>query len=95
MTNYTMFDIPGTPLSCAAEAVATARRGTGMRWLALGAFVPRGRKHVFGSAVVETAAKTVQRDDAVANGQAYVRLTADLPTIKQFRVPLSLRERSS
>ena len=95
MTIYTMFGIPGTPLSCAADAVATARRGIRMRWLAaLGASVPQGRKHVFGSAFAETAVKTVQRD-AVANGQAYVRLTADLPTIKQFRVPLSLRERSS
>jgi hypothetical protein len=98
MTNYTMFSIPGTPLSCAAEAVATARRGIRMRWAA----TPQGQKHVFGSAVLEnfivenpvqTSVETVQRD-AVANGQAYVRLTTDLPAIKQFRVPLSLRERS-
>jgi hypothetical protein len=98
MTIYTMFSTPGTPLSCAADAAATARRGIRMRWAA----TPQGQQHVFGGAVLEnsvvekpvqTSVETVQRD-AVANGQAYLRLTAGLPTIKQFRVPLSLRERS-
>ncbi|MCU1687300.1 MAG: hypothetical protein JWQ81_8039 [Amycolatopsis sp.] len=89
MINVTKIPNPGTFMSCADASAQYSRRGTGMGWTNLGSFAP-GRTHdgepsVFGAIAV--------RDSLVA-ARTYVQATVDLPTIKQFRVPLSLRERS-
>ncbi|MEA5364245.1 hypothetical protein VA596_32265 [Amycolatopsis sp., V23-08] len=78
---------PGTRLSCAAEVAAASRPGTGVPVSAHGI---RGTRRVM---------RTWATGDVVVFGieggvlAAYPQ--ADLPTIKQFRVPLSIRERSS
>ncbi|MEQ0562134.1 hypothetical protein ABJI51_23870 [Amycolatopsis sp. NEAU-NG30] len=76
---------PGTRLSCAAEVAAASRPGTG---LPVSAHEIRGmgrveRRWATGVVVFGT------------QGVAAAYPQADLPTIKQFRVPLSIRERSS
>ncbi|WP_290053368.1 hypothetical protein [Amycolatopsis solani] len=76
---------PGTRLSCAAEVAAAQRPGTGV---SVSAHEIRGMRRVerrWATGVVVFGTQGV-----VA---AYPQ--ADLPTIKQFRVPLSIRERSS
>ncbi|MFI5591973.1 hypothetical protein ACIA5G_43485 [Amycolatopsis sp. NPDC051758] len=75
---------PGTRLSCAAEVAAAQRPGT---------TVPVSAHGIRGMRRVERRAT-----GAVVFGTEGVLATvpqADLPTIKQFRVPLSIRERSS
>jgi hypothetical protein len=93
MTNYTKFLTPGTPLSCAAYAVSNTRRGTGMRWTASEAPVPQGHKHGLESAVVEVVKLGANERKAVTIAPISVRGAVDLQSIKQFRVPLYLRER--
>jgi len=76
---------PGTRLSCAAEVAAASRPGTGV---AVSAHEIRGMRRVerrWATGVVVFGTQGVLA--------AYPQ--ADLPTIKQFRVPLSIRERSS
>jgi hypothetical protein len=76
---------PGTRLSCAAEAAAASRPGTGVP---VSAHEIRGMRRVarrWATGVVVFGTQGVLA--------AYPQ--ADLPTIKQFRVPLSIRERSS
>jgi hypothetical protein len=94
MTNYTMSGNPGTPPSASAQAAAAARRRTGLRWSTVGSCTPRWFDHgLLGASAGSVFVKTAELG-AVAGGQGYVRVITDLPTIKQFRVPLSLRERS-
>lgn len=80
---------PGTLLSCAAEVAAAPRQGTGMR-MPVSAHEIRGTRRVVRrwatSDVVFGIAGVV-----AARTQADV----DLPVVKQFRVPSSIRERSS
>lgn len=76
---------PGTRLSCAAEVAAASRPGTGV---SVSAHEIRGmrrdsRRWATGVVVFGT------------QGVLAAYPQADLPTIKQFRVPLSIRERSS
>ncbi|RSM34687.1 hypothetical protein DMA12_47250 [Amycolatopsis balhimycina DSM 5908] len=76
---------PGTRLSCAAEVAAASRPGTGV---SVSAHEIRGMRRVerrWATGVVVFGTQGVLA--------AYPQ--ADLPTIKQFRVPLSIRERSS
>ncbi|WIV58269.1 hypothetical protein [Amycolatopsis nalaikhensis] len=76
---------PGTRLSCAAEVAAAQRPGTGV---SVSAHEIRGMRRVerrWATGVVVFGTQGVLA--------AYPQ--ADLPTIKQFRVPLSIRERSS
>ena len=76
---------PGTRLSCAAETAAASRPGTGV---SVSAHEIRGMRRVerrWATGVVVFGTQGVLA--------AYPQ--ADLPTIKQFRVPLSIRERSS
>ncbi|MGW3998463.1 hypothetical protein [Amycolatopsis sp. NPDC004772] len=76
---------PGTRLSCAAEVAAAQRPGT----------------DVFASAHEIRGMRRVSRRWATGvvvfgtQGVVAAYPQADLPTIKQFRVPLSIRERSS
>ena len=76
---------PGTRLSCAAEVAVAQRPGTGMP---VSAHEIRGMRRVERLWATGDVVFGTQGVDA-----AYPQ--ADLPTIKQFRVPLSLRERSS
>ncbi|WP_206797698.1 hypothetical protein [Amycolatopsis sp. MtRt-6] len=76
---------PGTRLSCAAEVVAAQRPGTGV---SVSAHEIRGTRRV--SRRWATGVVVFGTQGVLA---AYPQ--ADLPTIKQFRVPLSIRERSS
>jgi hypothetical protein len=90
MTITTRIANPGTSMSCADMSSARhSRRGTGMGWTNLGSFAPRGRKHG-----IESAFGVIAERVSFAAARVYVQATVDLPTIKQFRVPLSLRERS-
>jgi hypothetical protein len=77
----------GTGLSTCGVMAAT-RQGTG---------VSTGVDAPFGTHRVErdrgTFGITLVKNAAVIG--AYPQVDADLPTIKQFRVPLSIRERSS
>jgi hypothetical protein len=76
---------PGTRLSCAAEVVAAQRPGTGV---SVSAHEIRGMRRI---------ERRWATGDVVFGTQGVLAAypQADLPTIKQFRVPLSLRERSS
>ncbi|MDT7803492.1 MAG: hypothetical protein QOI78_6925 [Actinomycetota bacterium] len=77
---------PGTRLSCAAEVAAASRPGTGVPASAHGI---RGTRRVM---------RQWATGDVVVFGNEGVLAAypqADLPTVKQFRVPLSIRERSS
>ncbi|MEV7039057.1 hypothetical protein [Amycolatopsis sp. NPDC051061] len=76
---------PGTRLSCAAEVAAAQRPGTGVPVSAHGIRGMRRVERRLATGVVVFGTQGVLA--------AYPQ--ADLPTIKQFRVPLSLRERSS
>jgi hypothetical protein len=76
---------PGTRLSCAAQTAAASRPGTDV---SVSAHEIRGMRRVerrWATGVVVFGTQGVLA--------AYPQ--ADLPTIKQFRVPLSIRERSS
>ena len=81
---------PGTRLSCAAEVAAAQRPGTGLF-----------TSTVFASAHEIRGVRRVSRRWATGvvvfgtQGVLAAYPQADLPTIKQFRVPLSIRERSS
>jgi hypothetical protein len=77
---------PGTRLSCAADVAAASRPGTGVL---VSAHEIRGMRRV--ERRWTTGGVVVFGTQAVL--AAYPQ--ADLPTIKQFRVPLSIRERSS
>jgi hypothetical protein len=92
MTNYTKFLTPGTPLSCSAYAVSNARRGTGTRWTAIDASLPLGHKHGLESAAVEVVKLGANERKAATVARMFVQGAVD-PSIKQFRVPLYLRER--
>ena len=84
ISNMTLTN-PGTRLSCAAEAAVASRPGTGV---SVSAHEIRGMRRVerrWATGVVVFGTQGVLA--------AYPQ--ADLPTIKQFRVPLSIRERSS
>jgi hypothetical protein len=95
MTITTKIPNPGTSMSCAAMSSAQySRRGTGMGWTNLGSFAPRGRKHVIDDGAELSVFGVIAERDSLAAARVYVQATVDLPTIKQFRVPLSLRERS-
>ncbi|MEV6880014.1 hypothetical protein [Amycolatopsis sp. NPDC051128] len=77
---------PGTRLLCAVEAAAVQRPGTGV---SVSAHEVRGTRRVM---------RRWTTGDVVVFGTGRVLAAypqADLPTIKQFRVPLSIRERSS
>jgi hypothetical protein len=77
---------PGTRLSCAAEVAAAQRPGTGV---SVSAHEVRGTRRVM---------RRWTTGDVVVFGTQGVLAAypqADLPTIKQFRVPSSIRERSS
>jgi hypothetical protein len=76
---------PGTRLSCAAQTAAASRPGTDV---SVSAHEIRGMRRVerrWATGVVVFGTQGVLA--------AYPQ--ADLPTIKQFRVPSSIRERSS
>jgi hypothetical protein len=90
MINVTKIPNPGTFMSCADTSARDSRRGTGMGWTNLGAFAPRGHKHITEPSVFGVIAVR----NSLAAARTYVQATVDLPTVKQFRVPLSLRERS-
>ncbi|MEU7789219.1 MULTISPECIES: hypothetical protein [unclassified Amycolatopsis] len=76
---------PGTRLSCAAEVAAAQRPGTGVSVSAHGIRGMRRVERRWATGVVVFGTQGVLA--------AYPQ--ADLPTVKQFRVPLSIRERSS
>ncbi|MFB9688568.1 hypothetical protein [Amycolatopsis plumensis] len=79
---------PGTRLSCAAEVAAAQRPGTGVFAGSVSAHEIRGMRRV--SRRWATGVVVFGTQGVLA---AYPQ--ADLPTIKKFRVPLSIRERSS
>ncbi|ANN20303.1 hypothetical protein SD37_35055 [Amycolatopsis orientalis] len=79
---------PGTRLSCVAEVPQAQRQGAFMPVSILAA---RGTQRLNRRWV--TADETFTH--TAVFGGAYVNGGVDLPTIKQFRVPLSIRERSS
>ncbi|MEU8637968.1 hypothetical protein AB0C38_37790 [Amycolatopsis sp. NPDC048633] len=85
MINTMTLTNPGTRLSCATEVVAVQRPGTGL---------PVSAHEVRGMRRVERRWTT---GDVVFGTQGVLAAypQADLPTIKQFRVPSSIRERSS
>ena len=85
MINTMTLTNPGTRLSCAAEAAAAQRPGTGM---------PVSAHEI---QVVRRVERRWATGDVVFGTQGVLAAypQADLPTIKQFRVPLSIRERSS
>ncbi|WP_328606683.1 hypothetical protein OG943_43425 [Amycolatopsis sp. NBC_00345] len=89
ISNTTLTNL-GTGLSTCG-VMAFSRQGTGV---SAGVDAPFGTHRVerdrgtFGITLVKTAA-------VVGVVSAYPQVDADLPTIKQFRVPLSIRERSS
>lgn len=85
MINTMTLTNPGTRLSCAAEVAAAQRPDTGV---SVSAHEVRGMRRV---------ERRWATGDVVFGTQGVLAAypQADLPTIKQFRVPLSLRERSS
>ncbi|WP_284750533.1 hypothetical protein [Amycolatopsis sp. RTGN1] len=85
MINTMTLTNPGTRLSCAAEAAAAQRPGTGMP------------VSVHQTQVVRRVERRWATGDVVFGTQGVLAAypQADLSTIKQFRVPLSIRERSS
>jgi hypothetical protein len=85
MINTMTLTNPGTRLSCAAEVAAAQRPGTGV---SVSAHEIRGMRRI---------ERRWATGDVVFGTQGVLAAypQADLPTIKQFRVPLSLRERSS
>jgi hypothetical protein len=93
MTNIVKFQSPGTPLSCAAYAVAEARLGSGVRWTAIDSSLPQGHPHGADSAAVELVKLGANGRQATLIAPVSVRGAADFRMIKQFRVPSYLRER--
>ena len=85
MINTMTLTNPGTRLSCAAEVAAAQRPGTGVSVSAHGIRGVRRVERRWATGVVVFGTQGVLA--------AYPQ--ADLPTIKQFRVPSSIRERSS
>jgi hypothetical protein len=86
MTNTMKLTNPATRLSCAAEVAAAQRPGTG---LPVSAHEIRGTRRVM---------RRWAAGDVVVFGTEGVVAAypqTDLPTVKQFRVPSSIRERSS
>ncbi|WP_329051619.1 hypothetical protein OG738_05070 [Amycolatopsis sp. NBC_01488] len=85
MINTMSLTNPGTRLSCAAEVAAAQRPGTGV---SVSAHEIRGMRRV---------ERRWATGDVVFGTQGVLAAypQADLPTIKQFRVPSSIRERSS
>ena len=77
----------GTGLSCAADAAPATRQGTG---LPVSAHAIRGMRR---DERRWTTSDIAFRNVAVLCG--YSQVDVDVPTVKQFRVPLSIRERSS
>jgi hypothetical protein len=77
---------PGTRLSCAAEAAAVQRPGT---------VLPVSAHELNGTRRVMRRWTTGDVVAFVTEGVVAAYPQADLPVIKQFRVPLSIRERSS
>ncbi|EME53239.1 hypothetical protein [Amycolatopsis decaplanina] len=88
MTINMMLTNPGTRLSCVAEVPQAQRQGT---FVPVSILAARGAKR-FGLSWI-AADETFSH--AATLGGAYVNGDVDLPVIKQFRVPLSIRERSS
>lgn len=90
MINTMTLTNPGTRLSCAAEVAVVQRPGTS----AFSNAVSVSAHEVRGMRRVERRWAT---GDVVFGTQGVLAAypQTDLPTIKQFRVPLSLRERSS
>ncbi|MGW7537531.1 hypothetical protein [Amycolatopsis sp. NPDC054798] len=92
MISKLMYTSPGTGLSL-CMAAAAPRQGTGVSTFA---HIDGTRRHNDGLRRIERngapAGITLASAAVVA---AYPQVDVDLPTIKQFRVPLSLRERSS
>ena len=88
MTINMMLTNPGTTLSCIAEVPQAQRQGT---------FVPESILAARGTLRLNrrwaTADETFAHTTALGGG--YSKVAVDLPVIKQFRVPLSIRERSS
>ncbi|MBB4685927.1 hypothetical protein BJY18_003412 [Amycolatopsis jiangsuensis] len=80
--NYTLLMSPGTGLSVGVDPAQ--RQGTGVSAACFGAALRRIER-------TWTPAGTTRVSAVVAVDP---QVDVDLPTIKQFRVPLSLRERS-
>jgi hypothetical protein len=85
MINTMTLTNPGTRLSCAAEVAVAQRPGTSVSVSAHGVSGMRRVERRWATGVVVFGTQGVLA--------AYPQ--ADLPTIKQFRVPSSIRERSS
>jgi hypothetical protein len=87
MINNMKLTNPGTGLS-ACGVMAAPRQGTD---------VSTGVRALFGTHRVERSGGTfgITLVNTAAVAGAYPQVDADLPTIKQFRVPLSIRERST
>jgi hypothetical protein len=78
---------PGTLMSCAGDVTRGKRQGSGL---------PVSAQSIRGTHRTERFGATAGTNFAIAAVVgAYPQADVDLPTIKQFRVPLSLRERSS
>ncbi|MEV7555801.1 hypothetical protein AB0N89_39810 [Amycolatopsis sp. NPDC089917] len=88
MTNKMMLMNPGTRLSCVAEVPQAQRQGT---FVPMSILAARGTQRLNLTWIAADETFT----HAAALGGAYVNGGVDLPVIKQFRVPLSIRERSS
>ena len=78
----------GTGLSCAEVISSAPRLGTG---LPVSAHENRGMRRL---GLRWATTDFTLRAPATVNA-AYPQVEVDVPTIKQFRVPLSIRERSS
>jgi hypothetical protein len=86
MTSNMMLTNPGTGLS-ACGFIPASRQGIGVSTAAHLGGVRRVDERMWTAVEVTLA-------NAAVDG-AYPQVAVDLPTIKQFRVPLSKRERSS
>jgi hypothetical protein len=95
MTITTTHVNPGTSMPCAGLSAVGASQGSGMGWSTPGTFAPRGRANGINGVFGAIAERDSFVNAGVVAAQGYVQATIDLPTIKQFRVPLSLRERST
>ncbi|MEV6908357.1 hypothetical protein [Amycolatopsis sp. NPDC051071] len=88
MTINMMLTNPGTRLSCVVEVPQAQRQGA---FAPVSILAARGTLRLNRRWV--TADETIAH--ATAFGGGYSLVAVDLPVIKQFRVPLSIRERSS
>ncbi|WP_406641385.1 hypothetical protein [Amycolatopsis sp. WGS_07] len=92
MISNLMHTNPGTGLPVRMAATAP-RQGTGV---STSAHFGETRRHIDGLRRIERNGTPVGITLASAAAvAAYPQVDVDLPTIKQFRVPLSIRERSS